>query len=139
MSGTVEDPYAWKSFADADLQAARILAERIDVETLAHVIVSHAHQSAEKYLKGFLATCEQKELPRVHNLRLLLTRSIQYLPALDSPELEDAANGLDQFYIPSRYPLEIGGPEGPISARESKEALTWAETLSTEIRPYLGG
>lgn len=72
-NGTVEDPRAWRSFADGDLQTARILAEREDVKALAHVVAFHAHQLAEKYLKGLLALHHRVEPPKTHNLRLLLT------------------------------------------------------------------
>lgn len=104
---------------------------------MAHVVAFHAHQSAEKYLKGFLALYELREPPRIHNLRLLLTHASDYAPELQTPELEDATNGLDQFYIPSRYPAEVGGPEGPITTSEANEALSWAEAIAAEIRPRL--
>lgn len=120
---SVEDPLSWRSYADEDLHAARVLEERGGIETLAHTISFHAHQSAEKYLKGLLALHEGQEPPKIHNLRLLLTRVGEYAPELNTPGLEDAANALDQFYIPSRYPLEIGGPTGPITAQEATEAL----------------
>lgn len=74
---------------------------------------------------------------KIHNLRLLLTRVGEYAPELNTPELEDAANALDQFYIPSRYPLEIGGPTGPITAQEATEALAWAEEIAVAVRPRL--
>lgn len=137
MNGTVEDPQAWKSFADGDLQTARILTEREDVEALAHVVAFHAHQSAEKYLKGLLTLHRRVEPPKIHNLRLLLTHVLEQAPDLRSPELEDATNGLDQFYVPSRYPAEVGGPTGPISVEDAAEALRWAETIAATVRPLL--
>ena len=137
MNGTVEDPKAWRRFADGDLQTARILAVREDAEVLAHVVAFHAHQSAEKYLKGLLTLHRGIEPPKIHNLRLLLTYAIERAPDLRSPELEDATNGLDQFYIPSRYPAEVGGPEGPISAEDAAEALSWAESIAVTVRPLI--
>ncbi len=137
MSGDVRDPSAWMRFADEDLQAARILSEREDADALAHIIAFHAHQSAEKYLKGLLAKHEGKEPPHIHNLRKLLTETSRYAPELETPALEDAANGLDQFYIPSRYPAEVGGPTGPIGTEEAAEALAWAEEIAAAIRPLL--
>lgn len=134
----VEDPLAWRSFADQDLGAARILSGYEGVEAMAHIIAFHAHQSAEKYLKGLLVSHEPKEPPKVHNLRLLLTRVARQEPELETPDLEDAANGLDQFYIPSRYPAEVGGPTGPIAAEEAAEALAWAEDIAAAVRPRLG-
>lgn len=138
MNGTVEDPLAWRSFVDGDLQTARILTEREDVDALAHITAFHAHRSAEKYLKGIIALHERKEPPKIHNLRQLLTAVARYEPDLETPYLENATNGLDQFYIPSRYPAEVGGPEGPITAEEAGEALAWAEEIASEVRPRLG-
>jgi len=54
---------------------------------------------------------------------------------LETPELKNATNGLDQFYIPSQYPAEVGGPEGPITAGEAAEALAWAEEIAAAV-PY---
>lgn len=139
MNGTVDDPLAWRSFADGDLQTARILIEREDVEALAHITAFHSHQSAEKYLKGIIALHERKEPPKIHNLRQLLTDVARYEPDLETPHLENATNGLDQFYIPSRYPAEVGGPEGPITAEEAAEALAWAEEIAAAVRPRLDG
>ena len=116
---------------------AHILAEREDVEALAHLVAFHAHESAEKYLKGLLALHRGVEPLKIHNLRLPLTHVVEQAPDLRSPELEDATNGLDQFYIPSRYPVEVGGPEGPISAEDAAEALSWAETTAAAVRPLV--
>ena len=133
----VEDSLAWQGLADQDLCAARILSRYEDVEAMTHIIAFHAHQSAEKYLKGLLVRHERKEPHSIHNLRLLLTRVAQYESELETPVLEDAANSLDQFYIPSRYPAEVGGPAGPIIAEEAVEALTWAEEIAAAVRPCL--
>ena len=43
MNGTVEDSLAWRSFADGDLQTARILSEHEDAEDFARITVFHAH------------------------------------------------------------------------------------------------
>lgn len=135
-NGTVEDPEAWKSFADADLRTARVLFEREDAEAFARIIVFHAHQAAEKYLKGLLAA-HGEEPPRVHSLPELLRRAIAYVPELDSLELRDAATDLNNYYVPSRYPAEVGGPTGPVTAKEAIEALTWAESIVSAVRSYL--
>ena len=68
---------------------------------------------------------------------MLLTQTIRYVPELEMPELEDAANGLDQFYVPSRYPAEAGDLAGPTTVNEATEALTWAESIGAAVRPYL--
>ena len=67
MNGTVEDPRARRNFADGDLRTARILNASEDAEALAHIIAFHAHQSAEKYLKGLLVVYGE-DPPRTHAL-----------------------------------------------------------------------
>jgi HEPN domain-containing protein len=133
----VRDPLAWRRFADMDIEAARVLKTHEHFEVLSHVVAFHAHQSAEKYLKGLLVLRERGEPPRIHNLRLLLTHVAEYVRELETPELENATNGLDQFYVPSRYPAEVGGPAGPITAEEATEALAWAEEIAAAVRPRL--
>lgn len=59
------------------------------------------------------------------------------MPDLDGPELRDAANNLNGYYTPSRYPAEVGGAHGPITISEAAEALAWAETIAAKIRPRL--
>lgn len=134
-NGTVEDPEAWRSFADGDLQTARILSGREDAGTLAHIVAFHAHQAAEKYLKGLLVA-KGEEPPRIHALPELLRRVIAHAPDLDGQELRDAATNLNNYYIPSRYPAEVGGSAGPISSEEAIEALAWAESIASAVRPY---
>jgi HEPN domain-containing protein len=136
MSGTVEDPLAWRSFADGDLRTARILVEREASEALAHIIIFHAHQAAEKYVKGLLVMSGE-EPPRIHVLPELLRRAIAQVPDLDSRDLRVAATNLNNYYIPSRYPAEVGGSAGPITAAEAAESLDWAEEIAAAVRPRL--
>lgn len=138
MNGTVEDPLEWRAFADRDLQAARALSQSDDAEIFAYIIAFHAHQSAEKYLKGLLVVTGE-DLPRIHVLPDLLRRAIAHIPDLDSQELRIAAINLNNYYIPSRYPAEVGGPSGPITPEEASEALAWAEEIAAAVRPYLNG
>lgn len=127
-----------RGFADRDLYAARVLYAEADAEDFANIIAFHAHQSAEKYLKGLIVTSGE-DPPRIHALPGLLQEVVTHFPDLDSQELRDAANDLNGFYIPSRYPAEVGGPHGPITASEAAEALSWAEAIAAEIRPRLEG
>jgi HEPN domain-containing protein len=136
MNGTVEDPLAWRSFADRDLQTARILHGREDTETFAYIITFHAHQSVEKYLKGLLVA-HGEEPPRIHALPELLRRAAVHAPELDRRELRDAAINLNGYYIPSRYPAEVGGSTGPITSEDATEALAWAESIASAVQPRL--
>ena len=122
MNGTVEDPRAWRNFADGDLRTARILHASEDAEALAHTTAFHAHQAAEKYLKGLLVVHGEGP-PRIHALPALLQRAIHLVSDLDQTEIRDAAINLNAYYLPSRYPAEVGGPDGPIAAEDAAEAL----------------
>ncbi|CAN5888112.1 hypothetical protein BH23ACT11_BH23ACT11_16000 [soil metagenome] len=79
-----------------------------------------------------------EEPPRIHTLPELLRRVVFYVPDLNMRDLQDAVNGLNQYYIPTRYPIEIGSPSGPITTQEASEALAWAEDIAAAIRPRLG-
>lgn len=131
-----DDPRSWQRFADTDLMAARALVSEERAEGLASVVCFHAQQAAEKYLKGLLVVYDE-EPPRIHALPELLRRVIIHAPELSSTDLEDAANGLDQFYITGRYPVDFGGPAGTITATEASESLAWAEAIADEARPRL--
>ncbi|GEM_PF-744547 len=138
MNGTVEDPLAWRNFADEDLHAARVLSTSEDAEALAHIVTFHAHQAVEKYLKGLLVAYGE-EPPRIHVLPELLRRATRYVSDLDKRELRSAVINLHDYYVPSRYPAEVGGPTGPITSEEATEAIAWAEEITAAVRPRLDG
>ncbi|CAN5670984.1 hypothetical protein BH24ACT21_BH24ACT21_10350 [soil metagenome] len=113
-----------------------MLSQSDDAEAFSYIIAFHVHQSAEKYLKGLLVAMGENP-PRIHVLPDLLRRTIVHVPDLDIRELRVAATNLNNYYIPSRYPAEVGGPTGPITAREAAEALTWAGEIAGAVRPRL--
>lgn len=78
-----------------------------------------------------------EEPPRIHVLPELLRRVVVHDSALDNRELRIATTNLNNFYIPSRYPAEVGALSGPITAAEAAEALAWAEEIIAAVRPYL--
>lgn len=131
-----DDPTTWRRFADMDMEAARLISTVESSEALASVICFHAQQAAEKYLKGLLVVHDE-EPPRIHALPELLRRAILHVSDLDTINLEDAVNGLDQFYIPTRYPVEVSGSTGPITSEDAAEALAWAEEIAAVVRPRL--
>lgn len=133
-----DDPKSWRSFADMDMEAARVLSSDEGAGILAHVICFHAHQAAEKYLKALIVAGDEEPL-RIHALPELLSRAISHVPELNTEQVHTAANGLNTYYIPSRYPIEVGDTSGPMTASEAAEALSWAETIAAEILPRLEG
>ena len=90
----------WVRKADLDFQTAvRLVAE----DTFRDIVVFHAQQAVEKYLKGLL-TKRQLEFPRTHEIRRLL----ELLNASDhevSEALPDA-KWLDLFGVEIRYPSD---------------------------------
>ncbi len=120
------------------MEAARLIFGGESSQALASIVCFHAQQAAEKYLKSLLVVHDE-EPPRIHALPELLRRAVVHVPDLNTSALQDAANGLDQFYVPTRYPIEIGGPTGPITTDEATEALAWAEKIASTIRPRLEG
>ena len=70
-------------------------------------------------------------------LPTLLRRAVDNVPDLDRQEIKGAAINPNAHYIPSRYPAEVGGPDGPITAEDAAEALSWAETIAAVVRPLL--
>lgn len=131
-----DDPITWRRFDDMDMEAARLVFSGESSVALSSVVCFHARQAAEKYLQGLLVAHDE-EPPRIHALPELLRRAILRVSDLGTINLEDAVNGLDQYYIPTRYPVEVSGFTGPINAEEAAEALAWAEEIAAAVRPRL--
>ncbi|TVP79758.1 MAG: HEPN domain-containing protein [Puniceicoccaceae bacterium] len=81
-----------------------------------------AQQVAEKSLKA-LAYSRGAALVRGHSV-FLVCRELEI-----NGELEEAAQRLDQYYIPTRYPdaQPAGAPFRFFTAKQAKEALEFAE------------
>lgn len=69
----------------------------------------------------------------------LLRRATRHVSDLDKRELRSAVVNLHDYYIPSRYPAEVGGSTGPITSEEATEAIAWAEEITAAVRPRLDG
>lgn len=82
-----------------------------------------AQQMAEKYLKGFLVFGGWK-LEKAHDLVKLLNECTKTNPDIEG--LKDDCILLNDYYIETRYPLDV-----PIdySKKEAKEALSAAERI----------
>ena len=81
------------------------------------------HQSAEKYLKGFLISTSQ-DPPRVD----LLLRLLDIAIGKDSSfrMMEESCRLLDNYYNPARYPDDVSGE---YSATQAEEALMAAQKV----------
>ena len=94
------------ALAALDLRAAEALADRGD--ELASVVLFHAQQAAEKWLKAFLIA-RAEQAPRTHILGPLLDGCIDTSPALEA--LRADAEFLTPFAVAPRYVLRpVGDP-----------------------------
>jgi len=89
----------WFSKADKDIEEAKFLFD--NNRTLEHVAL-FLHQTAEKYLKGFLIHKGWK-LEKTHDLVKLIQTAINYDQSLQIyiPLMQS----MSDYYIESRYPV----------------------------------
>lgn len=104
--------YEWQTRAEDDIHAMEVMLKE---GGLSNPICFHAQQSAEKYLKGFLAF-HDTEFAKIHSLIQLMDQCIAIDLKLES--LKDNAVFLNTFYIETRYPGDY--PE--FSMKDAKEA-----------------
>lgn len=105
--------HEWLKSAQDDLS----LIERIlDEDQLTHLVAFHAQQTIEKCLKALLE--EQGELvPKTHSLNRLFELTAGRITEPDA----DIIHALDELYIESRYPGELGLlPFGKPSLHEAR-------------------
>jgi len=83
---------------------------------LTHMVAFHAQQAIEKSLKAVIEN-EEKRIPRVHRLQHLVS-----VVDVDFNLNEEIIEVLDELYIESRYPGDLGLlPEGKPSLKNAKD------------------
>ena len=121
----------WLESAEVNIRAAEKLG---DDAHLSRAAVFHAHRCAEKSLKAILED-EGERVPEIHNLATL-TESIRAL-GLDPAVDEDVLDEMNQVYIESRYPADLGllpggtlrwklssdSPNSPVSFTVSRKGM----------------
>lgn len=90
----------WISFANADLQAAELLAQSNALQFI-EIICYHCHQSAEKYLKAYILQ-EGLGKVRTHDLRSLCDLCIKQ--DVEFEEIQRSAAYLSPMSTVTRYP-----------------------------------
>ena len=110
------------------------MAELAMQEALHNQVCFHSQQSVEKAIKGLIAHLG-KTTPRSH-------RIVDLVGLLDpNPlgELSLAAQLMDRFYIPTRYPDAIPGTlsEGLPNAADAQESLVIARQVLAKIKTAL--
>jgi HEPN domain-containing protein len=91
----------WINFADKDILT---VSEIIENPNLTNIAAFHCQQAIEKYFKAFILENE-KSLMKIHNL-LALYGTIKEI--IDFKLDEDLLSIINDIYLESRYPGEIG-------------------------------
>ena len=92
---------AWIGFAEKDLLT---VSEIIENPALTNIVIFHCQQAIEKYFKAFILE-KEKPLMKIHNL-LTLYGTIKEI--VDLKLDEDLLSTINDIYLESRYPGEIG-------------------------------
>lgn len=121
----------WLDSARDDL----ILIEEImDNEHLPHMVAFHSQQAIEKSIKAVL---EEKEshVPRIHDIITLKARIEDHIELDVEQDLFDEIN---ELYIDSRYPTDLGLlPGGKPSKEAAEKFFGLASEIYGNIRDFL--
>jgi len=121
----------WLRSAKADLETINAILSN---SNLTAVVAFHAQQCVEKCLKALLEEFDI-EVGKTHNL-LTLKAAVERKRPVDLDE--DALSLLNNFYISSRYPGELGLlPTGAPSPDEAEEFANFAEEATRKIETML--
>lgn len=112
----------WLDAAQDDL---RLIKAIISDEQLTHLAAFHAQQCIEKSLKARIES-RQETVPKIHSLNRLFQ-----LAGVEIEEGEsDLVNMLDELYIESRYPGELGLlPGGKPTLEDAEEFFAFAQRI----------
>lgn len=111
---------SWLQAAYSDLI---VIEEIVDREEISHMVTFHSHRAIEKSFKAVLEEYEQT-IPKTHNLITLRKRVSTILDVIIDDEMIDQLNDL---YIDSRYPIDIGYlPDGKPSALQARSFYRFA-------------
>lgn len=124
--------HEWFQKAQEDYEAARLMHEE---RFYGSVIVWHAHQAVEKYLKGFLVwhTKDIEDEFKIHNLLKLY----EYAHGLNrklAEAVREACFRLNKYYLAARYPT---GADDPYTDDEIEAALKAATLVREAVKRLL--
>jgi HEPN domain-containing protein len=121
----------WLDFAEKDIKAAKKLAE--DPE-LTQSTAFHCHQAVEKMIKAVLESGDHR-IPKIHDLEVLLSRAEAILKLAIN---EEVLKKLNEVYIDSRYPSDVGLiPNGIPSSQTINDFLNFTKNLYKKIAEHL--
>lgn len=108
----------WLKAANDDLV---LLNEIKENKHITHFVAFHSQQAVEKALKALLEY-KGKEIPKIHKIQSLIDRV-----DFDLNEYDDLIQLLDNLYIDSRYPGDMGLlPYGKPTLEDAKEFYDFA-------------
>ena len=113
----------WFNFGEIDLNTAKFLIQM--KPTPLEIICYHCQQSAEKYLKGYIAL-DGGNVIKTHDLTLLNKVCIK--SNIDFEKLEDDCIELVDYGVQVRYPFHL-----ELQEYDMKKAIESAETISNFI------
>jgi HEPN domain-containing protein len=118
----------WILLADRDLYTAELLTK--DDHHLTNIIAFHCQQTIEKYLKAYFI---EKDIPLVKTHDLIkLNGLIQERSDIGIDE--DKLLAINEVYIDSRYPGELGLlPDGLPADGQVKEFIEYAKEIKAII------
>lgn len=116
----------WLKASYSDLA---VVEEIIDNSFLTHMVAFHCHQSVEKSLKALLEFYNS-DVPKKHDLLLLQNLTNKYI----TPEHIDTLEDLNELYIDSRYPGDMGLlPYGKPKMEDAKEFYSVAHGIFIQV------
>ncbi len=114
-----------KEWLKASMDDLKIISRILDMEDLSHMIAFHSQQSIEKSFKA-LIEYQHKKVPKQHDL-IKLQALIKDEFNLENDDLLDTLN---ELYIDSRYPGELGLlPYGKPSLEDALEFYHFANDI----------
>jgi len=130
---TKEDKYAyWLQLAQYDLDTAQTMYAGGRWFYVAFM----CQQAIEKICKGLYNFYIDDNIPRVHNIRFILTKIETSLSLAIKPEIYNLIDTLSAHYLNNRYPDFSGAPNTQIDKgkatnilEKTREAFTWLLTL----------
>ena len=123
---------AWIKFAESDILT---ISEIIENPLLTNVVTFHCQQAIEKYFKAFILENE-KPLTKIHNL-LTLYGTIKEIVDIDLNE--DLLSTINDIYLESRYPGEIGLlDDGSMpTIEQANQFFSFAREIGVKIKKEL--
>lgn len=126
--GNIIKAEEWFKIGRDELRAAEIMMKE---QGLYSQVCFYCHQSVEKYMKGFL-TLNGKNLEKIHDLGELNNFCLAINKGFD--KFSDDCEILNQFYIPTRYPMHYEIHKKEVAVKAFKIAKEIIEFIKKETK-----